>query len=96
MKINHIIWLDHIIDKLEQKHHVLQYEVEQTLNNKPHISKIQKGHVQGEDVYRALGKTDEGRYLVIFFIIKKNETLIVLSGREMDAKERRLYGRKKH
>ena len=40
-----------------------------------------------------LGQTDAGRYLAVFFVYKKSHDAIVISARDMDAKERREYGR---
>ena len=45
------------------------------------------------DVHRALGQTDAGRYLVVFYIHKLTREALILSARDMDHKERRSYGR---
>lgn len=45
-------------------------------------------------MYLALGQTEEGRYLAVFFIRKRNRVALVVSAREMDGKERKRYGRK--
>lgn len=58
MKIDGIIWLRDIADKLESKHNVAMEEVEQALNNKPKCRFVEKGERKGEDVYMALSKTD--------------------------------------
>lgn len=44
--------------------------------------------MKGEDVYLALGQTDAGRYLAVFFVYKKSHDAIVISARDMDDKER--------
>jgi hypothetical protein len=67
MRIDGIIWLRHIVDKLAGKHHVEPYEVEQALSNQPKIRFVEKGERPGEDVYMGLGRTDAGRYLAILF-----------------------------
>ncbi len=54
---------------------------------------MNKGHFRGEDVYRALGQTDTGRYLVVFFIHKLTDEVMILSARDMDDKERKSYAR---
>ena len=54
---------------------------------------MNKGHFRGEDVYRALGQSDAGRYLVIFFIHKLTHEAMILSARDMDDKERKSYTR---
>ena len=94
MYIADIIWLPQIIDKLAWKHNVMPEEVDQILFGKPFYRKAQKGHIPGEDVYAALGRTNAGRYLIVFFIYKPNREALVLSARDMDKKERRQYERK--
>ena len=91
MDIVRVIWLRDIVDKLEWKHNVLPDEVEQVFSNRPHFHRIARGHVQGEDVYGAFGQTDNGRYLVVFFIKKPDLAALIISAREMDARERRRY-----
>ena len=49
--------------------------------------------MRGEDVYVALGQTDSGRYLSVFFVYKRSHDGIVISARDMDAGERREYGK---
>ena len=89
MKIAGFIWLDKIIEKLEQKHHVQQYEVREVFANSPQFHLVEKGHRRGEDVYAALGQTAAGRYLIVFFIYKKDKRAFVLSARDMTRTERR-------
>jgi len=43
-----------------------------------------------EDVYEAFGQTQQGRYLVVFFIHKTGAALPI-SARDMTASERRYY-----
>jgi uncharacterized DUF497 family protein len=50
-----------------------------------------KGDVKGENVYLALGNTRAGRYLSVFFILKKNNEVLPISARDMDDKERSKY-----
>ena len=94
MYIADMIWLPHILDKLLWKHHVSPQEAEEVLFNAPLYRKVQKGHVPGEDLYAALGQTEAGRYLVIFFIYKPTYEALILSARDMDEKERRQYARR--
>ena len=82
------------IEKLERKHQVFPYEVEEVLDGAPQIYFAEKGTVTGEDMYLALGQTDEGRYLSVFFIYKQNRVALVVSARDMDSKERKRYGKK--
>ena len=93
MKIVGFIWLEEIVEKLAAKHQVLPEEVEQVFDNQLGIKRMNRGHFRGEDVYRALGQTDAGRYLVVFFIHKLTHEALILSARDIDDKERKSYAR---
>lgn len=93
MKITGLIWLDEIIDKIESKHHVTQAEVEEVFASWPKIKRMLRGRFRGEDVYRALGQTQAGRYLTVFFIHKITGEALILSARNMDKKEKKNYGK---
>lgn len=94
MRVEEIIWLDAIIEKLALKHRVDPDEVEAVLRNRPKFRFVEKGEREGEDVYLALGRTDAGRYLAVLFIYKSSAQVLILSARDMADKERKLYGRK--
>lgn len=94
MKIVGLIWLENVVEKLVVKHRVTPDEVEEVFESTPKIVKMQKGHFRGEDVYRALGQTEAGRYIAVFFIHKLTNKALILSARDMDSKERRNYGEK--
>ena len=94
MKIEGVIWLRDIVDKLAWKHQVDPDEVEEVLNNRPKIRFVEKGERADEDVYMALGQTDAGRYLALLFIYKKTKDALILSARDMANKERKQYGKK--
>jgi uncharacterized DUF497 family protein len=94
MKIEGIIWLPEIIDKLIWKHHVYQEEVEEIFKNHPIYRKVQKGHIPGEDLYSALGRTEAGRHLIVFFIYKSTQEVLIISARNMNHSERKQYERK--
>lgn len=91
MNIIRVIWLRDIVDKLEWKHNVTPDEVEEVFSGWPHYRRIARGHVQGEDVYGAFGRTLTGRRLAVFFIKKPDRAALVISAREMDGRERRQY-----
>ncbi|MCK4311835.1 MAG: BrnT family toxin [Candidatus Cloacimonetes bacterium] len=91
MKIREIIWLDEIVEKLITKHKINQNEVLEVFLNKPYLRFVEKGHYSGENVYSALSKTDNGRYLIVFFIHKKNKKALILSARDMTKNERKRY-----
>ncbi len=94
MRIAGVIWYPETVDKLIWKHGVFQEEAEEVFFGYPLYRKVKKGHVPGEDVYAALGRTEAGRYLIVFFIYKLTREALVLSARDMDAKERRQYERR--
>lgn len=95
MQIDEVVWETQFVEKLAQKHNVIQSEVEDVLSNKPYFSFVTKGNREGEDVYSAMGQTNGGRYLIVFFILKYNRRALVISARDMDKKERRYYGSKR-
>jgi uncharacterized DUF497 family protein len=88
------IWIPAIADKIWNNHRVEPEEVEEVFENRPRIFRGPKGHHAGEDVYYALGQTDEGRYLFVVYIKKQDGQALILSARDMTAKERRRFGRK--
>ncbi len=94
MYISDLIWLPDIVDKLAWKHEVHPEEVDEVLFGRPKYRKVQKGHIPGEDVYAAYGRTNGGRYLAVFFVYKSTREALILSSRTMDDKEHRLYERK--
>jgi hypothetical protein len=83
MKIEGIIWLRDIVDKLASKHQVEPYEVEEVLDRRPQVRFVEKGERKDEDVYLALGRTEAGRYLTVLFIYKKTREALILSARDM-------------
>jgi len=93
VRIADFIWLEEIVEKLEVKHGVIPEEVEEIFANRPRITRMERGRFQGEDVYRALGQTNAGRYLAAFFIHKRTDDALILSARDMDRKERKAYAR---
>lgn len=94
MKIEGIIWLRDIVDKLAAKHQVEPYEVEEVFDSRPKFRFVEKGERTDEDLYLALGRSEAGRYLTVLFIYKKTREALILSARDMARKERRQYGRK--
>lgn len=91
LRIEEVIWLSDIEEKVAAKHHLTVQEVEEVLLGRPHIRWIERGHTPGEDVYGALGKTFEGRYLYIVFILKEGRRALIVSARVMSDKLRKRY-----
>lgn len=94
MRISGIIWLEETIDKLAEKHGVVEREVREVLAARPYFRRMERGHRTGENVYGAYGQTEAGRYLVVFFVYKKDSRALVVSARDMTNAERRLYERR--
>lgn len=94
MKIDGILWLRDVVDKLDRKHNVTPDEVELVLRSNPRFRFIERGDVDGEDMYAALGRTFGGRYLIVYFIYKQSQEALIVSAREMTKQERRSYGKK--
>ena len=78
--------LDFFIEKLWRKHRVRTEEVEEVLYGSPKIRFIEKGDVKGEDVYAAMGRSRAGRYLMVFFINKTDNSALIISARDMTRK----------
>ena len=94
LKISGLIWLDDIVEKLQWKHEVLPEEIREVFNNQPKFRFVEKGHRPNENVYFAMGQTESGRYLIVFFVYKRDKQALILSTRKMTPRERRQYERK--
>ena len=94
MNITGYIWRDDVVDKLAWKHGVRAREVTELFENRPRIERIERGHRPGEDLYMALGQSDAGRYLTVFFVYKQDGRTLIVTAREITQKERRRYGKR--
>ncbi|MFN8487795.1 MAG: BrnT family toxin [Caldilineaceae bacterium] len=92
--IDEFIWAPQIVEKLLNKHLVSPEEVEEVFFNRPQFRFHERGHVQGEDMYTALGQSNAGRYLIIFFLRKPLRKALIISARDMVQAERQRYERK--
>jgi uncharacterized DUF497 family protein len=88
MGIKRLKWLSRVVEKLIAKHDVEPHEVEEVFYARPRFRFTKKGNYSGEDVYAALGTTDAGRYLVIFFVLKETGEALIISARDMTTTER--------
>ncbi len=91
MRLYHVIWKDHFVDKLADKHGVDTQEVEEILFTESHIRLFEKGRIKGENLYAAYGQTESGRYLIVFFILKRRTDALPISARDMTRAERKYY-----
>ncbi len=87
-RIDGFIWLEWVIEKLLTKHGVSPEEVEEAFSNQPY--KILRAP---DGKYRLYARSDNGRYLFIVFSWQGRLARII-SARDMDDAERRLYSRK--
>lgn len=94
MKITGAIWLRSVVDKLAWKHNLTTDEVEEVFNGSPRYRFIEMGDVNGEDLYIALGQTEAGRYLIVYFVRKSSGEALVISARDMTKNERKRYRKK--
>ncbi|MCG8349692.1 MAG: BrnT family toxin [Chloroflexales bacterium] len=95
MDINEVVCSAYIEEKLASKHHITIDEVQQIFWSAPRVRFVERGYIDGEDVYAAFGQTFGGCYVSVFFVYKPSTaTAIIMSARDMSMKERRAYGRK--
>lgn len=92
--IEDIVWLDRIVEKLAWKHNVLPSEVGEVLSSDCRMFRKEKGKVEGEHLYNALGRTESGRYLSVFFVRKLGNKALIVTARGMNRSERRRYAKK--
>ena len=83
-----------IVEKLIWKHQVLTLEVEEVLRGRCRIFRKETGRVEGENLYNALGQSEDGRYLSVFFIKKLNNKVLIVTARDMNKNERKRYAKK--
>jgi uncharacterized DUF497 family protein len=87
MRIDAIDIEEHILDKIETKHAVTFEECEEVCRSpRPHIRRVRDRILQ---VFR---RTDAGRYLIVL-VAQRFAVCWVISARDMNASERRLYER---
>jgi uncharacterized protein len=94
VRVDGFVWLPDIVEKLAVKHGVAQEEVEDVFFDAPRLRFVEQGYRPGEDVYVALGQAVGGRYLIVFYILKPGNMALIMSARDMDRRERRLYERR--
>ena len=85
MRIKGFEWDDGNILHLELRHGIEPYEAEEVFANQPIFRKTRK------DRYAVLGPTFNNRYLVIVFQKKDKGKMRVITGWDMNDKEKRYY-----
>lgn len=85
-------WDDGNRRKNADKHGVNPAESESIFFNDPLIVAEDEKHSEDEQRLNALGKTTENRLLHVTFTLRQNGTMIrVISARDMNRKERKIY-----
>lgn len=85
-------WDDGNRKKNADKHDVSPAEAENLFFNDPLIIADDKKPSRSEQRFNALGQTAQGRLLHVTFMLRQAETLIrVISARDMNRKERKVY-----
>ena len=92
MRVEGIIWLEHIVEKLAAKHRLATEEVEEVLARARSFRRIERGDVAGEDVCATVGQTAAGRDVIVFFVYKRSRQALVISARDATVRERDRYG----
>lgn len=88
MKASRFWWDDINIDHIA-RHGVHPLEAQEVIDDDPFVT------YRGEGKYLAYGQTDGGRYLVVVYTWKSNERLRVITARDMNKRERRMFHRKR-
>jgi uncharacterized protein len=94
LRITGFIWLEQYVEKLAWKHDVTPAEVEAMFFAGPTYRFVERGHTLGENFYSAMGQSEDGRYIIAFFIHKQDGRALIVSARGMDDAEKKRYGRK--
>ena len=79
---------DHILDKIESKHSVTYFEVEEAcLSPQRHVRRGRQG------LYKLFGRTEGGRYLLVVLVNVEGNDWKIVTARQMTGNEVRLYNR---
>ena len=79
---------DHILEKIESKHHVSFNEVEEAcLSDQRHIRRSREG------LYKVFSQTSAGRCILVVLVNLGKGNWRIVTAREMTDSERRLYTR---
>lgn len=89
-KLHGFDWDKANINKNKEKHNVEYRECEEIFTNKPLVFIEDKQHSQSENRWGALGKTNKGRQLAVYFTIR-NEKIRIISARDQGRKDKLAY-----
>ena len=83
-------WDQGNIEKNWERHKISFIECEEVFFNRPLVVVEDTSHSTSEGRDYALGRTNDDRYLFVVFTIRNNK-IRVISARDMNRKERRVY-----
>lgn len=89
-KLEGFEWDEGNVNKNKEKHNVGYKECEEVFLNEPVRVFDDDIHSKAEERYGALGKTNGGRRLVVFFTVRENR-IRVISARDQGKKDREIY-----
>jgi len=88
-------WDEGNIDKNWKKHQVSNQETEEVFFNHPLLINLDKKHSSKKEIrFQVLGITNGGRRLFVVFTLRNNKIRII-SARDQNKKERRIYEKQK-
>lgn len=92
MKIKRIDWTSDRINHIA-RHNISPEEVEEAAFDSPCVIQVLKQADRNPEqkIYRLLGRTSEGRYIVFIFIYEGHGVAYSVTARDMTPKERRYY-----
>ena len=91
MKIAGFSWAEDTALRWQHKHNIDQDEVEEVFAGRSQCRLVETGPGPDEAVYAALGQTQAGRYLIVFFIHQEEQKANILWARDMKRAERGKY-----
>lgn len=91
MRIAGFVWLADLFDCRDSDSLIAQNEVEEVVLGWPAYRRIEEGRHPGEHVYAAMGQTERGRHLVVFFLARAGGVGLIVGARDMTEAERKRY-----
>ncbi|PWH13595.1 MAG: hypothetical protein DDG58_13880 [Ardenticatenia bacterium] len=91
MRIVGCVWPVEVAQQVLQHHNIEPDEVDEVLTGRPHFRFVEESFRPGEAVYVALGQTEAGRYLAVFFTLTSDERARIVWARDMRRAERTKY-----
>lgn len=95
MRFEEVIWKQQFLEKIILKHQLYPEEVEEALRGKPVVRRQERGRRPGQDLYAVYGRTNAGRYIVVFIVRKAPRVGLPISAREMTPSEKSYYAAQK-